>query len=247
MKMPCIALSASIVEKNDDPLISKIDSIPYIDKRYKYPTKNSQPMICVAQLNMDHIFSLLCEKKSTETIRKYFQQYPQTGILQFYLPYSEKLTDNSDDIYIRYIEDPDIKNHDMDEQKKLSKLYSRYRKKHGGLFNIPLTSNDKNYDAYITDAVYAYDFLNSTMQNHPDWDEDLESTDCEYMDDYDKQDNIIHLGGFPYHLQDAFEFDENDDLILLSIINSCLGFNIGIKKDDLRSLKFKDLLFDLSY
>ncbi len=246
-KIPCIALNVRIVTENDDPLISKIDSIPYIDKTRKYPIKNDRPMICIAQINMDHIFSLLKKKKSSKKIRAYFRQYPQTGIIQFYLPYSEEIRDDGDDIYIRYIKEYDLKKHDIRKEKKLQKIYADYREKHGCLFELP-DSRNKKCSIYITNAVYAYDFLNSTMQGHVEWDEDMENMDTEYMDEYDRTyDNTIQLGGFPYHLQADFEFDENDDLMLLSIVNSILGLNIGIKKDNLQSLEFNDLLFDLSY
>lgn len=254
LMIPCIALSVSIVKKNDDPIISKIDSIPYIDKNTKYPMKNGNPMICVAQLNMDQIFDLLKKGSSTNKIKKYFRQYPQTGILQFYRTYCESLIDDDSDVHIIYIKKYDVKNHDIKKEKKLHKLYSQYKNKRGPIFNIPYDYIDekqyKNYNLYITDAVFAYDFINGTMQSHPKWNEDLKDKNPEYMDTYnnkDNDDNLIQIGGFPYHIQDDFGFDEKKHLMLLGIVNSVLSFNVAIKKNKLENLNFKNLLFDLSF
>ena len=247
-KLPCIVLSTKLVKRDDDPLISKIDSVPYIDKHLDYPTKNGEPMMCIMQLNMDHIFGLLQNKKSDKTIRNYFRQYPQTGLIQIYMPHTNVSTCESDDIYIQYIAEYDIKNHDTIKYKKLQKIYTRYRKEQIFLFEFP--NDKKNYNAYITNAVYAYDFLNWTMGNHPDWHENMKSIDQKYISQFDKQDNEsnnIQIGGFPYHLQDDFDFDENDYVLLLSFINDFLGLNIAIQKDKLANLEFDDALIDLAY
>jgi uncharacterized protein YwqG len=243
-KVPCIALSTTIVTTNNDPLISKIDSIPYIDKHSPYPEQGDKPMICIAQLNMDQIWDLLQNKKSKSAITKYFRMYPKTGLLQFYLPYSEKLTD--DEVHIKYIPKYKLENHDMKKQCALEKIYSRYRKHHGTCFMTP-DDVGKNYSVYITDAIYGYDYLNSSLWQHPDFEEDMEDKETKYLGTYDRTDNTIHIGGFPYCLQDGMEFDENDDAILLTITNSLLGLNIGIKKSNLKKLNFDEALFDLSY
>lgn len=247
-KLPCIALSTKLVKINDDPVISKIDSVPYIDSHLEYPMRNGKPMICIAQINMDHIFTLLQNKKSDKKIRQYFNSYPQTGLIQIYLAVLDELTHQAEDFYIRYIAEYDIKNHDMHKQKKLQKTYLSYRKEHGSIFDFP--TDKQNYSVYITRAVYAYDFLNSTMQNHPDWADNMENLGLKFLNKVDKQDNVsnnISLGGFPYHLQNDMEFDENNHVMLLSIINGMLGLNIVIEKDNLENLEFGNLLVDLSY
>lgn len=247
-KIPCIALVTKIVNDNYDPLTTKFDCIPYIDKNMKYPTHDKIPMICVAQLNMDHIFSLLKTKNINADINSYFKQYPQTGLLQFYTPYVESLI-GDDTIQIKYIKKYDISQHDSQKANSLEEIYIKYREKHGDKCYVPyeITKDNPHYYVYVTDAVYAYDFVNSTMQNHEYWNDELEDKGLDYLDNYENNDNTINIGGFPYHLQDdPLYFDENKECILLSIINSILGFNISIKKRDLKKLNFKCLV-DLAY
>jgi uncharacterized protein YwqG len=248
LKLPSIALSTTIVDQNDDPIASKIDAVPYIAKNLEYPTKYNRPMICVAQLNMDQIFDFLATKNSDNRIKKYFKQYPRTGLIQIYLAYLDTPIHKEDDIYIRYIKDYDVKNHDLRQQKKMEKVYKRYRKNNGGIFDLSSEDykNDYKKIIYITGAVYAYDFFNSSLQSHPAWDDELEDLDPKYMDDFDKPENNICLGGFPFFLQDDVEFDENDDVMLLSIVNTLFGLNVGLKKKDLKKLNFGNPLFDLS-
>lgn len=245
-KVPCIALSAQIVEKNDDPTTSKIDSMPFIDKNRKYPMKNKKPMICIAQINMDHIFSLLASEKLDQKTHNYFTYYPKTGIIQYYLPYSEEIMDTEDDIHIEYIKEYDVNNHDTKMEKKLKQIYADYKKNHGTLYEMPDGYDDKEYYVYITKAVYGYDYLNSTLQSHPKYDDDLESKRT-YFGDFEENNNVIQIGGFPYHLQADFEFDEHDHYLLFSVINGILGLNMAIEKSKLKSLDFNGILFDLSY
>ena len=88
------------------------------------------------------------------------------------------------------------------------------------------------------------------MQNHPDWYDGMESRDPQYLDYYDNKknnDNTLHIGGYPYFLQDDNEFEDDNDVILLNIVNTILALNVAIKKNDLLNLNFSDLIVDISY
>lgn len=62
-KLPCITLLYRLTRKPYNPILSSLDSIPYIDKNLSYPIINSMPMICFLQLNLDQIFSYLAKKE----------------------------------------------------------------------------------------------------------------------------------------------------------------------------------------
>ncbi len=241
-KLPCIYLSTSIVSIDNHITISKMNGMPYIDKYGNYPVMNEIPMICVLQLNMDQIFKILENKKSSSTINKYFSIYPKTGLLQFYLRYSHEFTD--DVVYVKYIENYDAKNHNIEKANRLRKIYDDYFKNRG-LYQLPHDSNSKV--VYITDAVYGIDTLNSSLQSHPQYDSDMEYIEPVYLDEYKKENNNIQIGGFPYFLQGDNEFDENNDVMLMTIVNDLLSFNVSITKQKLLQRKFNKLEFDLSY
>lgn len=230
-KIPCIALKTNITDKKINPILSKLDGIPFIDKYSKYPELDGTPMICFLQLNMDQIFSYL-NKADTRTTR-YFDNYPKTGILQFYRNYCEKLV--SDDIIrIVYLKTYNRRNHDIQKEKELKPLYIQFRKKHG---NIHSKSNAFKF-IEIIDAEYDYDFVNSTMTSHPEWSEKIDNTDPKHF---------IKIGGFPYHLQDDFEFDQKTENMLLTITTDLLGLNLAINKDNMKNLIFTDLKIDIAY
>ncbi len=240
--VPTIALVTKIAKDNGDPLASKFDSVPYIDKNSVYPTKNNKPMICVAQLNMDQIFSFLKSKKTDKYINQYFKYLPHRGILQFYRPNCEPATNNS--IKILYIKKYNVENHDIKKASSLKKIYRKYIDKYGYTLECDI-DNDVGSYIYVTDALYAYDFVNSSMNYH---DAFAGNSETKYLGTYGEQEDTIHIGGYPYHVQDpAFEFENENDFILLNIVNSLIGFNIGVKIEDLGNLDFDHPLVDIAY
>jgi uncharacterized protein YwqG len=255
-KLPCIELIAKCCESYDRTL-SVIDAIPYIDKNTNYPTnKDGTPLICQAQLNMGQIFNMLKNKKSESKLLNHFKKYPQTGLLQFYLEYSETLDDG--EIKIIHIPNFNKENHDFEKEKELNELYKSYHEKHGPLYDK--SDNDEiNCHVCICDAFYCYKYLNSSNQSHELYEElfgdgefegknDFYFEECKVQTAKDNMNyNSICIGGYPQHLQDDFEFNDNEEICLFSLINSILGLNIAINKKSLKKLNFEDTKFDLAY
>jgi len=247
-KLPLILLMGN-AEKNTKKNIidTKIGGIPYIPTGSVYPVdENGVDMICIAQLNLNQIFELV--NKNNELFdMNYFNCFPKTGIIQIYLKYMEDLFDDA--TFIKYIDSFDYKNHDVALEKKISKHYKKYYKLHGSL-----TDFDKTI--YISKAICTYSELNSTLQSHPQYEEffgsenDSEnSVDKSDNDDYGEYTHSFSLGGYPYHLQDdsQFNFDDKNEIILFNYVDSVLGLNISIKKNQLSKLNFENCGFDLAY
>jgi len=234
--LPCIQLSAKIVSKCSS-VSSKIDSIPYIDQHHnKYPVSaNGIPKICISQLNMDEIFDMLKSKKTDKTINKYFSIYPQTGLVQIFVPYGEDLFDDLDDVEIVLIKNYDAHNHDVKKEKKLRKLYEKYRNEHGFTFDTDHDFSDGS-TIKLVDAIYGYEC-------------DEDKSKSKFFDKLkmsDLGDNWIQIGGYPHHLQDGFDFDENEQCILFSLLNGILGVNIALNKKS-RGLSIKKPIVDIAY
>lgn len=181
--------------------------------------------------------SLICskQKKSDKIINKYFSIYPQTGSVQIFVPYREDLFDDLDDVEIVLIKNYDAHNHDVKKEKKLRKLYDKYREKHGFTFETDHDFSDGSM-IKLVDAAYGFEC-------------DEDKSKSKYLDKlkmFDSGDNWIQIGGYPHHLQDGFDFDDNEQSMLFSLVNGILGVNIALSKKS-RGLNFKEPIVDIAY
>lgn len=108
--------------------------------------------------------------------------------------------------------------------------------------------SDEDIEEYIEEEPSDKD-IEEYIEDKPS-DEDIE----EYVEDKPSDEDIeepieycAQIGGYPYHLQDDMEFDDETEIILFSFVNDCLGLNISANQKQIKKLNFKKCGFDLSY
>lgn len=237
-KMPAVFLTVTNSSNNEEEdsrshlLDSKFGGIPYWPSNMKWPTFKNEPMIAIAQLNLDKLPRL--------------PDFPTTGLLQFFVHRDLVDYDECTVIYHRSTKNamtnvPISTFTYQDEDfpiRNVSYLSGRLDTDH---YDVNLDKYEEEFLRYLKKfSDGEYDYKSIPMDMHS------------YIYDHVKTANSSHkMNGFMFSVQDG-SFDRNTEVLLLQIDSDdradILWGDMGnaqffITKQDLKAKRFNKAWF----